>query len=161
MIVNDDKRKCIRAIDSAILHYKFQNVLRQVKKEFVGKAGFDRKTLADHKEYYDSLKQNVNNALRIIASPNTSTEDKISAQRMIEYNQNEMNTLENSPLIEFKRRFDQMLAEDKYAQVLNQYEELRSAIESEAIPADLSQLRNYLIDIDEGVFGFVPDPEQL
>ena len=160
-IVNDDKRKCIRAIDSAILHYKFQNALKQAKKDFAGKQGFDRKTLADHKEYYDNLKQNIDNALRIISSPNTSNEDKISAQRIIEHNQNEMNTLENSPLIEFKRKFDQILSEDKHVQVLNQYEELRNAIESEEIPADLSQLRNYLIEIDEGVFGFVPDPEQL
>lgn len=161
IIVNDDKRKCIRAIDSAILHYKLQNALKQAKKEFVGKSGFDRKTLADHKEYYDNLKQNINNALRILASPNTSNEDKISAQKMIEHNQAEMNTLENSPLIEFKRRFDQILSEDKHIAVLSQYEELRSAIENGDIEPNLSQLRNYLLSIDEGVFGFVPDPENL
>ena len=158
--LNDDKQKCIRAIDSAILHYKLQNALRQAKSEFVGKSGFDRKTLAAHKEYYDTLKQNIDNALRIIASPNSSRESRMSAQRMIEHNQNEMITLENSPLIGFKRRFDEILAEDNHVRVLNEYEELKSAIQNEEIPADLSQLRNYLIEIDEGVFGFVPDPEQ-
>lgn len=158
--LNDDKQKCVRAIDSAILHYKLQNALRQAKGEFVGKSGFDRKTLAAHKAYYDSLKQNIDNALRIIASPNSSREQRISAQEMIEHNQNEMVSLENSPLKEFKTRFDQILAEDRHVQVLNQFEELKSAIENGSIPADLSQLRNYLIEIDEGVFGFVPDPEK-
>lgn len=161
LVLNDDKKKCIRAIDSAILHYKLQNALKQAKTEFIGKSGFDRKTLAAHKEYYDSLKQNINNALRIIASPNTSRESKISAQKMIEHNQNEMNTLENSPLIEFKRRFDQILNDRKHVDILSQFENLKSAIESGAIPADLAQLRNYLIEIDEGIFGFVSDPEQI
>jgi len=159
--INDDKKKCIRAIDSAILHYKMQNALKQAKNEFAGKRGFDRKTLADHKEYFDSLKQNIANALRIIASPNSSRESRISAQQMIEHNQNEMITLENSPLLGFKRRFDEILTEDKHVSRLKQFEELKSAIESGAIPASLERLRNYLIEIDEGIFGFVPDPEKL
>ena len=64
--------------------------LKQVKNEFAGKSGFDRKTLADHKEYFDSLKQNIANGVRIIASPNSSTEARLSAQKMIEHNQKEM-----------------------------------------------------------------------
>ena len=159
--INDEKKKCIRAIDSAILHYKMQNALKQVKNEFAGKSGFDRKTLADHKEYFDSLKQNIANGVRIIASPNSSTEARLSAQKMIEHNQKEMISLENSPLIGFKRRFDQVLTEDKHVSRLEQFEELKSAIESGAIPASLEQLRIYLIEIDEGIFGFVSDPEEL
>jgi hypothetical protein len=159
--INDDRKKCIRAIDSAILHYKMQNALKQAKNEFVGKPGFDRKTLAAHKEYFDSLKQNIDNALRIISSPNSSREAKFSAQQMIEHNQNEMTTLENSPLISFKRRFDEILTEEKHVKTLGLFEQLKSAIESGRIPADLNQLRNYLIEIDEGIFGFVPNPEEL
>jgi hypothetical protein len=159
--INDDKKKCIRAIDSAILHYKMQNALKQAKNEFAGKSGFDRKTLADHKEYFDNLKLNIANALRIITSPNSSRETRISAQKMIEHNQNEMISLENSPLLAFKRRFDEILTEEKHVVRLGQFEELKSLIESGAIPANLEQLRNYLIEIDEGIFGFVPDPEEL
>ena len=159
--INDDKKKCIRAIDSAILHYKMQNALKQAKIEFAGKSGFDRKTLADHKEYFDNLKLNIANALRIITSPNSSRETRISAQKMIEHNQNEMISLENSPLLAFKRRFDEILTEEKHVVRLGQFEELKSLIESGAIPANLEQLRNYLIEIDEGIFGFVPDPEEL
>jgi hypothetical protein len=138
-----------------------QNALKQVKNEFAGKSGFDRKTLADHKEYFDSLKQNIANGVRIIASPNSSTEARLSAQKMIEHNQKEMISLENSPLIGFKRRFDQVLTEDKHVSRLEQFEELKSAIESGSIPASLEQLRIYLIEIDEGIFGFVSDPEEL
>ena len=104
---------------------------------------------------------NIANALRIITSPNSSRETRISAQKMIEHNQNEMISLENSPLLAFKRRFDEILTEEKHVVRLGQFEELKSLIESGAIPANLEQLRNYLIEIDEGIFGFVPDPEEL
>jgi hypothetical protein len=161
MIVNDDKRKCIRAIDSAILHYKLQNALKQARQEFIGKAGFDRQTIKEHHDYVQSIKNNIDNGSRIILSPNASQEQKISAQRMIEANQRDLITLENSPLRTFKTRVDEILAERQHAEKLQQFAELKNAIESERISSDLSELRRFLTEIDEGIFGFVPDPEKL
>ena len=161
MIVNDEKRKCIRAIDSAILHYKLQNALKQAKKEFIGKAGFDRATIKEHHDYVESIRHNIDNASRIIASPNTSAEQKMSAQGMIEANQRDLATLENSPLKVFKARVDEILSEKEHASKIQQFEQIRDAIESGSMAADLNELRKLLLEIDEGIFGFVPDPEKL
>jgi hypothetical protein len=161
MIVNDEKRKCIRAIDSAILHYKLQNALKQARQEFIGKSGFDRQTIKEHHDYVESIKSNIDNASRIILSPNASPEQKMSAQGMIEANQRDLITLENSPLRTFKTRVDEILAERQHAEKLQQFEELKNAIESGRISSDLSELRRFLTEIDEGIFGFVPDPEKL
>ncbi len=161
MIVNDDKRKCIRAIDSAILHYKLQNALKQARQEFIGKAGFDRQTIKEHHDYVQSIKNNIDNGSRIILSPNASQEQKMSAQKMIEANQRDLITLENSPLRTFKTRIDEILAERQHAEKLQQFEELKNAIESGRISSDLGELRRFLTEIDEGIFGFVPDPEKL
>ncbi len=161
MIVNDDKRKCIRAIDSAILHYKLQNALKQARQEFIGKAGFDRQTIKEHHDYVQSIKNNIDNGSRIILSPNASAEQKMSAQMMIEANQKDLITLENSPLKTFKSRIDEILAERQHVEKLQQFEELKNAIENGRMSADLNELRRLLIEIDEGIFGFVPDPEKL
>ena len=109
----------------------------------------------------DCIKNNIDNASRIILSPNSSIEQKMSAQRMIEANQRDLITLENSPLKTFKARVDEILTEKIHAGKLQRFEELKSAIESGRMSTDLSELRNYLIEIDEGIFGFVPDPEKL
>ena len=159
--VLDERKRCIRAIDSAILHFKLQNGLKLAKQEFIGKAGFDRKTIKEHHDYISSIRTNIDNALKIIASPNSSIDAKMSAQKMIEHNQNEMRTLENSPLISFKRRVDEILQDSSNGYKLKQFLELRDGIENGSVPASLSELRNYLIEIDEGIFGFVPDPEKL
>jgi len=161
MIVNDDKRKCIRAIDSAILHYKLQNALKQARQEFIGKAGFDRQTIKEHHDYVQSIKNNIDNGSRIILSPNASQEQKMSAQIMIEANQRDLITLENSPLRTFKTRIDEILSERQHAEKLQQFEELKNAIESGRMSSDLGELRRFLTEIDEGIFGFVPDPEKL
>jgi hypothetical protein len=142
--VQDTRKRCIRAIDSAILNFKLKNGLRAAKQEFIGKSGFDRKTMKAHYDYVSSIKENINNALKIIASPNSSMEVKISAQKMIE----------------FKMRVDQILQESENATKIQQFEKLRDGIENGSIPANLGELRNYLIEIDEGIFGFVPDPEK-
>ena len=111
--------------------------------------------------YIESINHNINNASKIILSPNSSFEQKISAQRMIEANQRDLITLENSPLRTFKSRVDEILTEKIHAEKLQRFEELKSAIESGRMSADLGELKNYLIEIDEGIFGFVPDPEKL
>jgi hypothetical protein len=85
----------------------------------------------------------------------------MSAQRMIEANQRDLITLENSPLRTFKTRVDEILAERQHVEKLQQFEELKNAIESGRISSDLSELRRFLTEIDEGIFGFVPDPEKL
>ena len=43
---------------------------------------------------------------------------------------------------------------------IKQFEELRDRIENGTFTASLSELRGYLSEIDEGIFGFVPDPEK-
>ena len=85
----------------------------------------------------------------------------MSAQRMIEANQRDLITLENSPLRTFKTRVDEILAEKQHAVKLQQFAELKNAIESERIASDLGELRRFLTEIDEGIFGFVLDPEKL
>jgi anti-sigma28 factor (negative regulator of flagellin synthesis) len=80
---------------------------------------------------------------------------------MIEANQRDLITLENSPLKTFKARVDEILTEKIHAEKLQRFEELKSAIESGRMSTDLGELKNYLIEIDEGIFGFVPDPEKL
>lgn len=160
MNVNDERKKCIRAIDSAILHYKLQNGLKQAKDEFRNKAGFDRKTIKEHHDYIESIRMNIDNALRIVASPNSTAEQKISAQKMVEANQRDIATLENSPLKAFKNRFDEILSESVHAGRIQQFLEVREAIESGKIPADLDELRKILLEIDEGIFGFVSDPDK-
>ena len=58
-------------------------------------------------------------------------------------------------------RVDEILTEKIHAEKLQRFEELKSAIESGRMSTDLGELKNYLIEIDEGIFGFVPDPEKL
>ena len=55
----------------------------------------------------------------------------------------------------------EILTEKIHAEKLQRFEELKSAIESGRMSTDLGELKNYLIEIDEGIFGFVPDPEKL
>ena len=85
----------------------------------------------------------------------------MSAQGMIEANQRDLATLENSPLKVFKARFDEILSEKEHASKLQQFEQIKGAIESGSMAADLNELRKLLLEIDEGIFGFVPDPEKL
>jgi hypothetical protein len=70
-------------------------------------------------------------------------------------------TLENSPLKLFKSRVDEILSEKEHFEKIQQFERLKSAIENGNMPADLKELRKLLMGIDEGIFGFVPDPEKL
>ena len=132
----------------------------QSLQEFAGKSGFDRKTIKEHHDYFSDIKNNIENALKIIASPNSSMEARMSAQRMVEHNQNEMRTLENSPLIGFKRRVDAILQDSDNAFKIKQFEELRDRSENGTFNASLIELRAYLLEIDEGIFGFVPDPDK-
>jgi len=80
--------------------------------------------------------------------------------KMVEANQKDIATLENSPLKSFKNRFDEILSESMHAGKIQQFIEVRNSIESGKISADLDELRKVLLEIDEGVFGFVPDPNK-
>ena len=113
-----------------------------------------------HKEYMDSLRTNVQNALRILASNKASMQDKLAAQQAIERNQAEMRSLEYSPLYTFKQRYEELLKEPQIAGTLNQLNQLREAILSEDVEPTLSNVRGLMLQIDEGIFGFVPNPDQ-
>ena len=158
--VYNEKNKCIRLVDSIIINFKFQKVLRKVKKEFIGKSGFDRQTMFFHKEYMDSLRTNIQNALRILSSNKSTMQEKLSAQQAIESNQAEMRSLEYSPLYTFKQRYEELLRQPEIAGTLNQLNKLREAILSEDVEPTLSNVRVLMLQIDEGIFGFVPNPEQ-
>jgi hypothetical protein len=88
-------------------------------------------------------------------------DQRISAQNMIQQNQSEFNSLNESPLLTFKKRFEEILTDQKHVAILGQFDALKKSIENGSISPNLQQLRIYLLEIDEGVFGFVPDPEQL
>jgi ethanolamine utilization cobalamin adenosyltransferase len=131
-----------------------------VKKEFIGKSGFDRQTMFFHKEYMDSLRTNIQNALRILSSNKSTMQEKLSAQQAIESNQAEMRSLEYSPLYTFKQRYEELLRQPEFAGTLKQLNQLREAILSEDVEPTLSNVRVLMLQIDEGIFGFVPNPEQ-
>lgn len=156
--VYDEKNKCVRLIDSVITNVKFQKVLRKVKKEFVGRPGFDRQTMRAHRDYMDGLKVNNQNALRILNSRTATMEQKITAQKQIERIQIERRTLEESPLYEFKKRYDEVLTDPEIAGVINQLNQLRELLLSGEIQPTIDNVRTLMLQIDEGIFGFVPDP---
>jgi hypothetical protein len=158
--VYNEKNKCIRLIDSIIINFKFQKVLRRVKKEFIGKSGFDRQTMFFHKEYMDSLRVNIQNAIRILSSNKSTMQEKLSAQQAIERNQAEMKSLEYSPMYAFKQRYEELLTQPEIAGTLNQLNQLREAILNEDVEPTLSNVRGLMLQIDEGIFGFVPNPDQ-
>jgi hypothetical protein len=158
--VYNEKNKCIRLIDSIIINFKFQKVLRRVKKEFIGKSGFDRQTMFFHKEYMDSLRVNIQNAIRILSSNKSTMQEKLSAQQAIERNQAEMKSLEYSPIYAFKQRYEELLTQPEIAGTLNQLNQLREAILNEDVEPTLSNVRGLMLQIDEGIFGFVPNPDQ-
>lgn len=159
-IVYSEKNKCIRLIDSIAINLKFQQVLRRAKKDFIGKAGFDRQTIFFHQEYMKSLQTNIQNAVRVVSSKKASMQEKISAQQIIERNQAEMKTLEYSPLYAFKQKYEELLSQPEIAGKLNQLSGLRQAILDEEVEATLENIRSLILQIDEGLFGFVPNPEQ-
>ena len=156
--VYDEKNKCVRLIDSVITNVKFQKVLRKVKKEFVGRPGFDRQTMRAHRDYMDGLRVNNENALRILNSRTATMEQKITAQKQIERIQIERRTLEESPLYEFKKRYDEVLTDPEIAGVINQLNQLRELLLSGEIQPTIDNVRTLMLQIDEGIFGFVPDP---
>ena len=47
------------------------------------------------------------------------------------------------------------------ARLRKKFEQLKNAIENGTISTDLNELRKSLMQIDEGIFGFVLDPEKL
>ena len=157
--VYSEKNKCIRLIDSAILNFKFQNVLKRVKKEFIGRQGYDRQTIKFHNDYYDGLRFNIENGTRILTSPNATVEQKLAAQQMIEQNHAEMQTLENSPLYRFKQRYEELLQDTEIAKKLNQLNEIRKLIVDDKIETTIQNVKALILEVDEGIFGFVPDPE--
>lgn len=159
--VNNERQKCLRVIDTALFSYKLQNVLKQVRQEFVGKSGFDRKTLFAHNLYVTSIREEIQKSIKILSSPNASQTTKKAAQDSIEINLKDLSSLENSPLLPFKQRLDEVMQENKHAFIISQFEELKQAILSGQINPTLLELRNYLLEIDEGVFGFVPDSESI
>jgi hypothetical protein len=108
----------------------------------------------------DSLRNNVQNALRILSSNKASMQEKLSAQQAIERNQAEMRSLEYSPLYAFKQRYEELLKQPEIVGTLNQLNQLREAILSEDVEPTLSNVRGLMLQIDEGIFGFVPNPEQ-
>jgi hypothetical protein len=159
--VNNEKQKCLRVVDTALFSYKLQNVLKQVRQEFVGKSGFDRKTLAAHHYYVLSIREEIQKSLKILSSINASSATKKAAQERIEVNLKDLSSLENSPLLPFKQRLEEVMQENKHASIIAQFEDLKDAIQTGKISPTLLELRNYLLEIDEGVFGFVPDPENV
>ena len=156
--VYNEKNKCIRLIDSVIVNFKFQKVLRRVKKEFIGRNGFDRQTIRAHQVYMDSLKASNQNALRILNSKSATMEQKLNAQKLIENIQAESRTLEFSPLYDFKKRYDEALTLPEVAGIISQLNQLRELVLNEQIQPTIDNVRKLMLDIDEGIFGFVPDP---
>lgn len=156
--VYDEKNKCVRLIDSVITNIKFQKVLRKVKKEFTGRPGFDRQTMRAHRDYMDGLKVNNENALRILNSRTSTMEQKLTAQKQIERIQAERRTLEESPLSEFKKRYDEALTDPEIAGVINQLNQMRELVLRGEIQPTIDNVRTLMLQIDEGIFGFVPDP---
>jgi hypothetical protein len=53
-----------------------------------------------------------------------------------------------------------LLKQPEIVGTLNQLNQLREAILSEDVEPTLSNVRGLMLQIDEGIFGFVPNPEQ-
>lgn len=154
--VDDEKKKCIRIIDSAIMSIKISEGVKQIKKDFIGReGGYDRKSLQLQHEYI----RNLYRKRELIASRAKS--GRLDPEDFEEQNyiNTELVELKNSPMSQFKIALEQYLQTGMIKQKIDQLSILKEKIISDEVPADLSRLKIKLDEIDAGIFGYYEIPK--
>ena len=153
--IDDEKKKCLRIIESAIISIKISDGVKQIKKDFVGKEnGFDRKTLQLQHNYVRNL-YIKREQIAGRAKSGMLTKEDFEEQ---EYINIELKELNNSPMSQFKKALDNYFQTGKLKDKIDQLNFIKEKIINNQIPADLKFLKIKIDEIDAGVFGYYEIP---
>ena len=149
------KYRSARVIDCVILRVQMDGALNQMKQEFAmanpySETGFNRQTLWSHVEYMENLSKTEEQIERRYKRTR-SDED----HEALKWFRQESQLMENSPIIELKRRMQEKLSSGPVAQKLESLENLKQMILRDAIKPSLTELNSILSEIDNGFSGYI------
>lgn len=153
--IDDEKKKCLRIIDSAILSIKISEGVKQIKKDFVGQeGGFDRRSLQMQHNYIRNLYIRRENIASRAKSGVLAAED-FEEQNYI--NQ-ELKELKNSPMSKFKQALDEYFKSGSIKDKIEQLTILKEQILLGRFEPILRKVKIKIDEIDAGVFGYYEIP---
>lgn len=137
---DDVRLRSIKLIDCAIVNIKLTEALTKAKTEFVtdpfeNNFGFQRAWMHQHKTKFDELRNNLFTFKRLgyLSDP-----ESLAERSEIE---EEIRTLKNSPLKNFKEYLDKILSEGVISEKIRRLEALKDEVMSSETPMSFIDLR--------------------
>ena len=132
----------INVIDAYITFIKLSEGLKTTVSQYGGSGTFNRQTGFDHLEYMRELEEEKRN---ILANPSPE-----SYRRLQEVNE-EIATMRNSPLSNFKRALDQTLQSEKFSKRINALELVKDNIQTDKMQLSMMDLKLIINEVMKGV----------
>ena len=132
----------VNVIESYITFIKISEGLKTTVAQYGASDTFNRQTCFEHMEYLQELE---NEKRELLYDPNPQ-----SYQRIQELNE-EIISMRNSPLANFKNALQTTLSSEKFAKRLNALENVKESIESGKLNIPMMELKSYINEIMKGV----------
>jgi hypothetical protein len=156
--MNSQKTMAMNLFDCAIVNLKMSQGLKIAKQEmFLSKNGFNRENLNNHNIMMKTKMTRRDKILLALSTSSVASNQEKASQMINELNQlnNEISTLQNSPLKQIKDKLDEILSTPEFVAKINQLESYKTKIlNGEQIPA-LEEIRVIIRNIDEGILNEV------
>jgi hypothetical protein len=132
----------LNVVESYITYIKVSEGLKTTIAQYGGSDTFSRRTCFEHMQYLEELETEKR---ELLYNPNPASYQKIQ-----ELNE-EIISMRNSPLANFKNALEQTLASDKFAKRIGALETIKEGIESGRINVPMLELKNMINEIMKGV----------
>jgi hypothetical protein len=132
----------LNVVESYITYIKVSEGLKTTIAQYGGSDTFSRRTCFEHMQYLEELETEKR---ELLYNPNPASYQKIQ-----ELNE-EIISMRNSPLANFKNALEQTLASDKFAKRIGALETIKEGIESGRMNVPMLELKNMINEIMKGV----------
>jgi hypothetical protein len=132
----------INVVESYITYIKVSEGLKTTIAQYGGSDTFSRRTCFEHMQYLEELETEKR---ELLYNPNPASYQKIQ-----ELNE-EIISMRNSPLANFKNALEQTLASEKFANRIGALETIKDGIESGRMNVPMLELKNMINEIMKGV----------
>jgi hypothetical protein len=132
----------VNVIDAYITFIKLSEGLKTTVSQYGGSGTFNRQTGFDHLEYMRELEEEKKS---LLANPSPN-----SYRRLQELNE-EITTMRNSPLSDFKRALDQTLGSEKFSRRINALELVKDNIQADKMQLSMMDLKLIINEVMKGV----------
>jgi len=132
----------VNVIDAYITFIKLSEGLKTTVSQYGGSGTFNRQTGFDHLEYMRELEEEKKS---LLANPSPD-----SYRRLQELNE-EITTMRNSPLSDFKRALDQTLGSEKFSRRINALELVKDNIQTDKMQLSMMDLKLIINEVMKGV----------